>query len=86
MAASPQTVAPGEAGVPRNPVATNMPPINEVTVRFRRWHAFGPTAYMRGQEAGFSPAEAEKLQRLGIGIIVHDRRIAVADGPPMVRK
>ena len=42
-----------------------------VTVRFRCWTAFGNTAYMRGQEAGFTSWEAEQLVRRGKAVIVH---------------
>ena len=40
-------------------------------VRFRRWTAFGNTAYLRGQEAGFSLHDADLLSRRGAADIVH---------------
>jgi len=46
----------------------------EVTVEFLRWTAWGhhvaPTAYQKGQRAGFTLAEAEKLVRGGHAVIV----------------
>ena len=40
------------------------------TVRFRRWTAFGGTAYMANQIAGFSVGEAEVLERHGRAVII----------------
>ena len=40
----------------------------DLTVRFRRWTAFQSTAYLRGQEAGFSRAQVAEMQRRGLPI------------------
>ena len=58
---------------------------NEVTLRFRRWYSDGRTAYMRGQEAGFSPGEADRIlmARPPAAAIVERQSVAVAG---MVRK
>ena len=41
------------------------------TVRFRRWTSYGNTAYLRGQEAGFTLHEAEMLERRRAADIIH---------------
>lgn len=46
---------------------------SDATVRFRRWGQFGGTGYLRGQEAGFTAAEANTIVRAGLGDIVHTR-------------
>lgn len=65
--------APAHAEGPQTSVDRYEP--SEATVRFRRWFAFGNTAYLRGQEAGFSMAEATVLARRGVADIVHAREL-----------
>jgi len=82
MGAAPAPPAPV---IPNTSLANAEAPHDQKTVRFKRWQTVGATAYMRGQEAGFSPREAEQLVRRGVAVIVHDRAAMVSD-PPMVRK
>ncbi len=48
------------------------------TVRFRRFTVYGNVGYLRGQEAGFTMAEARGLQQRGMGDIVHTRDASTA--------
>jgi hypothetical protein len=82
---SAKDAATAAGGTPQTSIGDAAPPPDEVTVRFRRWHAFGPTAFQRGQEAGFSPRDAEMLARRNIAIVVHDRSRLTA-GAAMVTK
>ena len=58
--------APAANNIPQTSIATHIQNPDEVTVRFRRWHAHGPTAYQKGQYAGFLSKTAEDMARAGI--------------------
>lgn len=61
---------------PQTSIDTYTP--TEVTVRFRRWTAWANTAYLRGQEAGFSAREADDMKRRGVPIDI----VTVLDRAP----
>lgn len=51
---------------PQTSVDTYTP--TDYTVQFRRWSQWGNTAYLRGQQAGFSALEVREMQRRGVPI------------------
>jgi predicted metal-dependent phosphoesterase TrpH len=80
MAAAPAAAAPAETKEPdvttpagkevaKTSLATRGTPPGEVTVQFRRWTAYGQTAYQRGQFAGFPASVAEQMERAGAVVL-----------------
>ncbi len=55
--------------IPHTSIATRGTNPGEVMVQFQKWHAYGQTAYQRGQFAGFPLAVADKMERAGVVVI-----------------
>ena len=68
-----------ERVVPQTSLAARGTPPGEVTVQFRRWRAYGQTAYQRGQYAGFPAAVALRLEAAGDVILDPAFKRGVAD-------
>ena len=73
------------APVAKTALAERGDPPGQITLRFRRWFSDGRTAYMRGQEAGFSAGEADRIlnARPPAAVIVERQTVVV---PGMVQK
>jgi hypothetical protein len=58
-----------KVSVERTSLGNRNDSMGEVTLRFNRWHAHGNTAYQKGQFAGFSRPEAQRLIASGVAIL-----------------
>jgi hypothetical protein len=56
-------------GVERTSLGHRNDSLDDVTLRFTKWHPHGNTAYQKGQFAGFNRVEAQRLIAMGVAIL-----------------